>query len=545
MKHRILTLLLWASLFLLSGTFYLLQAQEEKLFEPHLIDWQHLDALSQDVQGISTAKAYEAVKHLSPQEVVVAVIDSGVDVEHEDLSPQIWTNSDEVPNNGIDDDANGYVDDMHGWNFLGGKDGQNIAYENLESTRIYRKYREQFENVMEANISDNQKETFELYKKAELDYKVRKAKLDEDFELVLQFGLLYEVSDKLIREALGKDTFTLEEVRSVKNQKSQVMEAKAFLSAILADGFDRDTWHQYEQQVSKQVDYHMNLDFNPRDIVGDNPDNPQEQGYGNNDVAGSEPIHGTHVAGIIAATRGNNIGCEGVAKNAKIMCLRAVPNGDERDKDIANAIRYAVDNGAQIINMSFGKSISPREDVVEQAILHAEAKGVLMIHASGNKSLNLNDIRVYPNGSIAGRRASNWIEVAASDRLCNKNLATYFSNYGKTEVDLFAPGMSIFSLAPNDKYDMHDGTSMAAPVVTGVAAMLLSYFPNLSAQQVKDIILESAIRHKRQRVFVPTADENRRKKTKFKQLSATGGIVNAFTAVSLALQKQGSTSTSP
>lgn len=511
--------------------------QEEEIFEPHLIDWQHSDALQGKVQGISSQAAYDSMSGREPEDIVVAVIDSGVDIAHEDLQGQIWINEDEVPDNGIDDDANGYVDDIYGWNFLGGAEGENVAYETKEITRIYRKYREQFENQQAANIPAEKQAEFALYNKAKQAYTKEWTQLEKDFDLVLKFGLLYEVSDMHMRQATGKDQFTLADVQAVESNKPKVMEAKAFIKSILQDGFDREQWHDYQQQVRQQVDYHYNLDYFPREIVGDDPDELQYTGYGNNDVYGTEPVHGTHVAGIIAAVRGNSIGPEGIARNVKIMCLRAVPNGDERDKDIGNAIHYAVDNGARIINLSFGKDLSPQESYVEAAIQHAEKQGVLIVHAAGNKSLNIDHNVFYPNRSLGSRAAANWIEVGASGRFCNKNLAASFSNYGRKQVDLFAPGVSIFGLAPNNGYDMHDGTSMAAPVVTGVAALVLSYFPSLSAEDLKAVLMESSIKHQRQRVYVPGSTQKKRKKTKFKKLSRQGGIVNAYTAVQLALQK--------
>jgi subtilisin family serine protease len=276
--------------------------------------------------------------------------------------------------------------------------------------------------------------------------------------------------------------------------------------------------------------YHLNIDFDPRNKVGDNPNDATERFYGCNRVSGPKGDHGTHVAGIIAAARNNNIGMNGVADNVKIMVLRVVPDGDERDKDIANAIRYAADNGAKIINMSFGKGFSPQKNVVDEAVEYAVQKGVLLVHAAGNDNNNIDTTNNFPRAIYLNNSvASSWLEVGASNWKSGKNIPADFSNYGKQTVDVFAPGVDIYSCIPESKYASFNGTSMASPVTAGVAALIWSYYPQLNAVQVKDIIMKSVVPVKG-KVLIPGT----KKKIKMTELCKTGGIVNAYQAIKLA-----------
>jgi subtilisin family serine protease len=284
-------------------------------------------------------------------------------------------------------------------------------------------------------------------------------------------------------------------------------------------------------QLGTMMKFNLNKKFNPRNLVGDDYENVSERNYGNNAVNAPNMDHGTHVAGIIAANRYNEEGIKGICGEAVIMTLRVVPNGDERDKDVANAIRYAADNGAKVINMSFGKKLSPNKDIVDEAVEYAMKKDVLLVHAAGNDGLDLATNNFYPSAMLhqTGAKAPNWIEVGASGWEKGKNRVASFSNYGKSEVDIFAPGVDLNSTMPGSKYKSEDGTSMASPVVAGVAALIRQNYPNLSAVQTKQIILMSAVPCK-EKVIIPGT----KKKGKMKQLCATGGIVNAYEALVLA-----------
>jgi len=284
----------------------------------------------------------------------------------------------------------------------------------------------------------------------------------------------------------------------------------------------------------KKVD---NLNGAPKDyrsIVGDNPADINDRFYGNNDIMATDATHGTHVSGIIGASRGNGKGMDGIANNVRIMVLRAVPQGDEHDKDVANAIRYAMDNGEKVINMSFGKYFSPQKKWVDDAVRYAQDKGVLIVHAAGNEATNVDEKRHFPTAFyLDGTKANNWITVGASGPT-KKNLVAYFSNYGKKDVDVFAPGLEIYSTIPTgDQYKMEQGTSMASPVVAGLAALIMSYYPQLTAAQVKQVIEKSASPMDVS-VYKPNEMDEKGEKLSFANLSASGGVINAVEAIKLA-----------
>ena len=494
-------------------------------------NWFNLDLSADKVHGVSTEKAYnELLKNKKPKKtVLVAVIDSGVDPEHEDLKDIMWVNPKEIAGNGKDDDGNGYVDDIHGWNFLGGKDGKNVNYETLELIRIYRELK------AKSKLSGSEKKTFEMVKK-EYD-----AKLDEIKGLQARFQPIFDAIATLEKH-FGNSTFTLTQVKEIQEgSDDQLKKAKATFSSI-AERFGGDAaaaMDYFKGRVGEYVDgqlkYNLNVDFDPRNIIGDDYSNQTQKDYGNSDVYGPNAEHGTHVAGIIGAIRGNGKGMDGVANNVRIMSVRTVPNGDERDKDVANAIRYAVDNGADVVNMSFGKAFSYNKKIVDDAVKYAEQKGVLLVHAAGNDNKNT-DVEfnfptpLYMSGKDQYKRgkkkANNWIEVGALSWMPESDAPAVFSNYGKTTVDLFAPGVDINSTIPEDQYKPNSGTSMAAPVVAGVAALVKSYYPELSAAELK-VCLESTVTPISYKVKKPGTEEL----VDFKDLCIKSGVVNAYNAL--------------
>lgn len=507
-------------------------------------DWQHLDYGKDGFQGISTAKMYEAVAGKKPVEVVVAVIDSGVDVEHEDLKDVMWVNADEIPGNGIDDDKNGYVDDVHGWNFIGGKDGKNVGADQLEITRLYAKYKKKYEN---ANYDDLSKKEKKQYKKYEHYKKVVEEKLAGAQQDLMLYSTVMSAIDAVGKE-IGKENFTLEDLEKFESTDPQLSRGVDVLTSILSQGTTvEDLRGQLEGAIkhfSAQAEFQYNTDADPRAIVGDNYSDSYEKGYGNNDYQGPDAGHGTHVAGIIAASRGNDIGMDGVSNAAKIMTLRAVPDGDERDKDVANAIIYAVDNGASVVNMSFGKGYSWDKEAVDKAVKYACKHDVLLVHAAGNSHQNNDNTDNFPNDSYekAGwfkpKNAKNWLEIGALSWQGGEDAPATFSNYGKDQIDVFSPGVAIYSTIPDNKYAHFDGTSMAAPVAAGIAATIRSYFPELSAIQVKEIIMASAV-PQTQKVKTPGTGEL----VNMKELSVTGGAVNAYRAIELAKKTEGKAKT--
>lgn len=513
-------------------------------------NWFNLDE-KDGVPGVSTEKAYdELLKGRSSVPVVVAVIDSGVDEEHEDLKDVMWKNPGEIAGNGIDDDGNGYIDDIYGWNFIGGPTG-NVNDDTYEVTRLYKKYKYKYENANPELLNKKQKAEYEkfLVYKTEVEEKLEAAKKNFD-RVKANEGMIMNALDDLAKIA-GDNPITMELVDSLAGTGEQnYLVASNVAKNLLADA---PTVPAMKEEIRKQLkgafDYYggqikhsFNTDFNPRDIVGDNYSDSSQKIYGNNQVEGPDAFHGTHVAGIIGANRKNDIGMKGVADNVQIMSIRTVPNGDERDKDVANAIFYAVDNGALVVNMSFGKAYSWDEKIVEKAIKYAEKNDVLLVHAAGNSNQDNDVTDNFPNAQYKKRclfwkkdkTYKNWIEVGALNYVQDETFVAPFSNYGQKNVDVFAPGMAIYSTTPDSKYQDAQGTSMASPVVAGVAALLRSYFPTLTAAQVKQIIMDSADKPS-MKVNKPGADEQ----VDFSTLSVSGGKINAYKAVKMAMLTKG------
>lgn len=502
-------------------------------------EWLVMDPVEDKMQGVSAEKTYKTLlKGKSSRTVTVAVIDSGVDIDHEDLEGKIWVNEDEIPDNGIDDDKNGYVDDRYGWNFIGGKDG-NVEQDTYELTRIYVDLKAKYEGVEKRKVKKKHRDEYEFWVKVKSDFEktLKKAQQQYGFYKNLQKNIIRY--NNLLKAYLDVDKLTIEGLKEINTQDSTILEARAIVGMIFQNvgpeaDFDAlaEELEEAVEYFGNQVHYAYNTDFDPRNVVGDNYNDPYEKGYGNNDVKGHDPSHGTHVAGIIAANRDNDIGINGIVDDVKIMVIRAVPDGDERDKDVANAIIYAVDNGAQIVNMSFGKSYSPDKEAVDKAVKYAESKGVLLIHAAGNSSKNIDKGKNFPTKKYSGNSlASNWLEIGASSWGKNENFVGSFSNYGKETVDVFAPGVQIYSTTPDNTYKSYDGTSMAAPATSGVAALLMSYYPELTAFQVRDIIRKSSRKFNSLEVVKPGKDNE---KVNFSELSITGGIINAYEAVKMA-----------
>jgi cell wall-associated protease len=537
MRSRVGRLILTG--FLIIPSFLL--AQEAETAIPK--DWFLRDPEQDHLMGVSAEKAYATILKDQPSRtVLVAVIDSGIDIDHEDLKNIIWTNEDEIPNNGIDDDKNGYIDDVHGWNFIGGKNG-NVNEDTYELTREYIRLKKKFENTDENKVPKKQKADYENYLKIKDKFEKLKAKNEQQFELYRNMYVNVSMSVDTLKAVLKTDSITHESLANYNPSDPTLIFAKGLVMNLFKNIGDDATLTDLTSQLKEAYDYYRviveygyNEDYDSRQIVGDNYNNPYEKNYGNNDVKGGDATHGTHVAGIIAADRKNDIGIKGIADNVRIMSVRTVPNGDERDKDVANAIIYAVDNGAKIINMSFGKNYSPEKAAVDKAVKYAEQKNVLLIHAAGNDGEDIDIEKNYPTRFyLDGKEAKNWLEIGASSAGENKEFVGSFSNYGKKNMDLFAPGVDIYSTVPGNKYKNESGTSMASPTAVGVAALVMSYFPELTAIEVKEILRNSTRKFDGLEVEKPGGG-----KASFSNLSSTGGLVNAYDAVKLAgeLSKQ-------
>jgi subtilisin family serine protease len=504
--------------------------------------WQHLDQQADGVPGISADRAYrELLAGRTPTPVLVAVIDSGIDSVHTDLKPILWRNAREVGGNGIDDDKNGYADDVRGWSYLGGKDGKNVDIESLELTRVYAAGRARYEGKKREDFSKKEQPAFDQYEAAKKDYLKAKTETEASYSRLSKLLTDLTQTAATLRQGAAGASLDSAALHTAARAQPAVPGATMLYTLVHRQNMaDADALLKRlgtaVEGSKKKLDVQLNPDFNARTVVGDDPTNLKQRDYGNADSQGPDAGHGTHCAGIIGAVRGNNQGMEGVADAVRIMSVRAVPDGDERDKDIANAIRYAVDNGAQIISMSFGKDFSPNKAAVDEAMRYADKKGVLLVHAAGNDSRDLDATpNNFPsNAYLDGKAIPNLITVGASSRFNTPDLPASFSNYGPKHVDVFAPGVAIYSTVPGGGYDLKSGTSMACPVVAGMAAVLKAYYPTLTAAQLKQCILQSAVVNHTQ-VRKPGTKEL----VDFATLSRTGGIANLFGAVQQAQQMAG------
>ncbi|MEO6168203.1 MAG: S8 family serine peptidase [Chitinophagales bacterium] len=497
-------------------------------------NWFLLDPVKDGYFGVSCNKAYdELLKGRTGEPVIVAVIDGGTDINHQDLKANIWTNTKEIADNGIDDDKNGYIDDVNGWNFIGGKNG-NVQYDTFELTRLYKMLSDKYGNMSSGEVPPADRDEYNRYVSIKNDFESRS--MESRYNYALYSGIMQSINYMLAD--LGSENPTLEQVEQYQPEGDSSMVTQQMLIGILKEGASvQEVMEELKDgvnDVASDAKYHYNPDYDPRSIVGDNYADDTERFYGNADVKGPDPLHGTHVAGIIGADRTNGIGINGVADHAQLMILRVVPDGDERDKDVANSIRYAADNGAKVVNMSFGKGYNYDKKTVDDAVRYAASKDVLLVHASGNDAISNDENQRFPGDQfIDGTYPNNWLEVGASSY--DNNVAS-FSNYGKKTVDVWAPGVAIYATVPDDKYRNLQGTSMASPVAVGVATMIRSYFPELTAAQVKEILKKSVVKMKK-KVTLPGSSDEKPKMAKLKKISASGGVVNAYNAVQLAIKE--------
>ena len=522
-------------------------SQENKQEDKDLMTWYHKDFGATKVYGINTQNAYKFFesKGLKPKTVVVGVIDSGVEVDHPGLIKNMWKNPNEVPNNGKDDDGNGYIDDVHGWNFIGGKNGD-VGVDNLEVTRVVKKYQNMFEGSNSAENKANQAKMpteFATYLKAKESFNKKSIEAKQAYGQYTEFAKLVPS----IAATLKGKTLTKENLAAITPTTQEEARNLAILGQIVTEpnmvGKSQDEVQKFlEKDIKEVLDYYepqatkqYNLDYDPRSIVGDNYEDINEKYYGNNHYEGPDAQHGTHVSGIIAGLpNGKEIQYGVASKVSKIMTVRAVPDGDERDKDVANAIRYAVDNGAKVINMSFGKAFSPNKEKVWEAFQYAQDKGVLLVHAAGNENENLEENDNFPTNFKSQTDAkpflTNMITVGASTNDADF-LRASFSNYSGKMVDVFAPGDKIYSTVIDGKYEYLQGTSMASPVVAGASAVLLAYMPNLKPEQIIEALVNT----------VNKSDVNAMLKTnvnnRFDLISKSGGVIDLYKASKYAYDK--------
>ncbi len=505
--------------------------------------WHLKDFTASGYYGISLEKAYKFLQErkLKSIPVIVAILDDGIDTVHEDLMKILWVNRKEIPGNGLDDDHNGYIDDVHGWNFLGGKDGRIVASNSSEWIRVYWRYKKKYEGVpIDTNqLSKEQKYEFALWQKARSGV-VGKGMKEAELNNLRTYLANAIFCDSILKPYFAKNEFTTKQLNDYKPAGKMEKEVKGFFMEVfkqftmpgVTNSFVIDELQQYVVgEIRKASGDKVPPEDNRKEITGDDEKNEADRLYGNSNVSNAPLMHGTHLSGIVGADRTNGVGMQGIADNVQIMMVRTSAEGDEHDKDIATGIRYAVDNGAKVINMSFGKSLSPDKKMIDAAVKYALEKDVLLVQAAGNSKRNIDAFDNFPNPKyfLTDSMAPNWITVGASD---SAGGAADFSNYGAGVVNLFAPGVAIYSTIPGgDKYMSWDGTSMASPVVSGVAALIRSYFPGLHASEVKKI-LEQTVNRPSQKILKPGTKEM----VTLYLLCSSGGIVNAFNAVKLAVE---------
>lgn len=513
-----------------------LPEKNQDLSEDELKSWSHADLLTDTIPGMSVNRAYEElIRDQEGEIVIVGVIDSGIDNEHEDLASVMWMNPNEIPNNGIDDDENGFVDDVYGWNFLG-----DIVEENMEYTRIVR----DFEKIYGEDQSEASDAEIKQYKAAKAEYEKEMKSTQTNYNRYLMLLTNMQRGEEGLKNAMQVDKLTLETVRAFETDSTELKNQKNFMMNVMTNAGENldevyEQLNQAKDYFGGRMDSHFNMDLYARPKnLGDDENDFSITVYGNNQVSGPDPKkedakHGTHVAGIIAADRTNDKGAKGVAQNVKILSVRAVPDGDEYDKDITMAFRYAVNNGAKVINTSFGKYFSTYPEKVEEAIKYAAENDVLIVNAAGNDASDLDEVRVYPNDQTPENEteiADNFLNVGSITPAYGKAMVSGFSNYGKSSVDIFAPGSQIYASSPLDTYEFLQGTSMAAPGVAGIAALIRSYYPKLSAAQVKQVIMDSGLAFEGEVIVGGDPDNT----VDFSELSVSGKIANLYNALILA-----------
>ena len=510
--------------------------------KPKLKGWHLLNYQMDGYFGTGVKEAYELLAGRKTTTVVIAVIDSGIDTLHEDLKANLWTNPNEIPGNGKDDDGNGYIDDVHGWNFCGAPNGENLANNTHEIARVYHHWKKKFRGKKGSEISADNFFLFKQWQRADSLLSKAYREYEKGFPNIVNFTEDLQISNQLLTTYLNKASFTKADINSIKN-----VDSLGWAAQVWTELFSRttDSTVQNITIINEVNSYKNNLlanknrkDEEPIDfrgvLVKDNYEDINDNIYGNNNLYSNAGNHGTHVSGIIGAVRNNNLGVDGIVNDVRIMFIRAVPGGDEHDKDIALAIRYAVDNGAKIINMSFGKPVSPYKKMVDDAVKYAAAKGVLLVHGAGNDAENIDEQPFYPNPVfLDGRKATNYLTVGASGDYSTSGLVASFSNYGQM-VDIFAPGMYINSTTFSNGYEPYDGTSMASPVAAGIAGLIKSYFPAITPEQMIGLLLQSGSEVKEE-VTLPGSGN----KVSMLKLCSSGKIINAFEAAKLAIKLYG------
>ncbi|MEM6719882.1 MAG: S8 family serine peptidase [Bacteroidota bacterium] len=491
-------------------------------------NWQYKDIIKDTLAGISLEKAYkELVLGKNDDTITVATIGTPIDINHEHLKNSIWINTAEIPNNNIDDDNNGYIDDIHGWNFLGNAKGTNDIYMQLEVTRLLKKY--------EAQQLTNTNEPKYILAKNIYDsiYKVSKKEYDH-------YSSIHEAYTYIKSEFAKKSLFgnySIKKLDSIQKTYANDWYFQNIVKSLI--NFERYVGGKNivsrNELYTKHIHVLLNKEYNDRELQGDNPNDLEDAFYGNNIVNHNvdKLKQGTSVAGLLV--RSPNSPVEGISSYIKLMPICVSGYGSAHDKDIALAIKYAVDNGAKVIHLDATKLLSLKKEWVFEAFRYAEKHNVLIVAPAGNASANLTTTNYYfPNDNIDNGKkvANNFLLVGASTYEPNEKLVASFSNYGSIDVDIFAPATEIYTTTTCNTYDFQDSTAMASSLTAGVAALLFLKYPNLSAAEIKQIIMDSGVSYD---IMVNKPSASKEKElVPFSSLSKSGKIVNAYNALMMA-----------
>jgi cell wall-associated protease len=517
--------------------------KKEKLLEDQLRNWQNLDINKDTLAGISLNRAYqEIIKNKKGIQIAVAVLDTELDINHEDLKSSIWINKKEIPDNDIDDDENGYTDDVHGWNFLGNKKGEVILNQNLSCTRVIRHFKKQFDkNGGKEQFNGNKKDSL-LYHKALNICKEEFKNSESSKKRAAFYTKGYPMALATIKRYFPDEKYTYRQVDSLykvyENDKNrQLGDDIYFMRDVMKYSFNQLYFDNFSKKSDDEFNTTFNDSYHDKDITGDDEDDLTDTNYGSNNVSKNSKwvYHATQVSGLIAANRENNIGLQGFSNTIKIIPLCIIANGGtDVDKDQALAIRYATDNGAKVINMSFSKSVSVHPDWLKEALIYAEQRDVLVIKSAGNNTQDNDKEIIYPTDydeETGLEFCNNLITVGAITSHNDKSFLANFTNYGKKNVDIFAPGQDLYTTDATRGYVSNRGTSLACAITSGVAALIRSYYPKLTAKQVKQIILDSGVAYDLQ-VQVPGEKEGVLKP--FSEMSKSGKVVNVYNALLMA-----------
>lgn len=528
------------------------------------LDWFNCSFDKDGIYGAEVNKAYDFLKDKKiKKRPVVAIIGTGLDIEHEDLKDAIWKNPKEKKINGKDNDKNGYIDDIHGWNFLGGKDGtvmeKTMEEGDREFIRLfdkgYGKYFYDGENFYQM-INDKKTKVPAPDNMNEYRYYVNRVLSESRIAgsyggyqlsyLIRDYGKHF---DRMMRAKYPNQELTQKEFGicyDPKAAKRDSLSEVAFMIYIM--GFtvsQTDSWDvvhnaiksgdqitMAKEEYEKAMQQYGN--DGRKEIVGDNYLDLNDYKYGNNVLLTSDAFAGTMLGGIIAANRENDWGMNGIMDKAELMTLRVKANeGEPYLKDVVLAIRYAVDNHADIIMLPQQATLYPdnQKKWVDEALKYAESKGVLVVVPTREYSVDMAKMEFYPNRWMTGEKElTNLMIVASSDKNGNPSMS---SNYGAKEVDLFAPGTDVYSSYTGDTYQKASGAGLAAAATVGVAALIKAYYPELSGSQIRNLLIKSVTSRADAEVEkgIRVKDRVTQDLFLFGDLCLSKGILNAYNAV--------------